>query len=688
MSSKSTKGSAKPAGKGKESKVIKKSSGPSLDKLQKENEDLRKQLRVASGQLAYLRENLDPSAFRKAAGITSMDGNHIYDDALKSAEEMINKQKCELEELQRNKQSQVKEMDGKTRNEKDVSKDGGNATLKAEIEKLKEQIKELTTQLSEAERNNRPVKGTAPAVPVSSTQKRKDVDVQKEKSTLSDEIKRLKDENEKITKDAKLDLEQTKQKLSISLDEEKRLNDEIKRLKDENEKITKDAKLDLEQTKQKLSISLEEEKRLKKRVDENHAKADRNNTNASQSSSSESEKNNVAQAKSTWERKYDETLKKHQAEMDKLQKENDATLDKKDKKYDETLKKHHEEMEKLRKENDATLDKRDKKYDETLKKHHEEMEKLRNENDATLNKRDKEKETLTKQLAKVQGENKDILRKKEGEISKLQDEKKDLEKEISQMKKDLEKKKASPARRDQTHDEGNEEFRKKLKDAQEEITELRNRLSKVVGAKLSDDNPNITDLSDENRPTKLAEKYSELYDNEWTDAYEDAEVEGLDEGKAIAKLLGILMDVDCYCRLMANDFKNNIKRAALSLIENGSNVKETKVDVTRNKLLKEMQKSFAPLLVEDVYKNLVQKNKLKLPKNTERFYRSCVELCWLMSVQDPPVVFDTPKTGGKFDSDRYRTYTKTGNQLDYVVWPPMLLHAGGPLLAKGVAQGK
>ncbi|WAR09281.1 hypothetical protein MAR_019239, partial [Mya arenaria] len=138
--------------------------------------------------------------------------------------------------------------------------------------------------------------------------------------------------------------------------------------------------------------------------------------------------------------------------------------------------------------------------------------------------------------------------------------------------------------------------------------------------------------------------------------------------------------VDGECRSMANDFKNNIKRAALSLSKNGSNMIETKVDVTRNKLLKEMQKSFAPLLVDDVYKNLVNKSKPKLPKNTERFYRSCVELCWLMSVQDPPVVFDTPKTGGKFDSDRYRTYTKTGKHLDYVVWPPMLLHAGGPLL--------
>ena len=33
-------------------------------------------------------------------------------------------------------------------------------------------------------------------------------------------------------------------------------------------------------------------------------------------------------------------------------------------------------------------------------------------------------------------------------------------------------------------------------------------------------NPMITDLGDINRPTKLAEQFSVLYDNEWTDAFD------------------------------------------------------------------------------------------------------------------------------------------------------------------------
>lgn len=55
------------------------------------------------------------------------------------------------------------------------------------------------------------------------------------------------------------------------------------------------------------------------------------------------------------------------------------------------------------------------------------------------------------------------------------------------------------------------------------------------------DNPNIADLSDENRPTKLSEKYSELYDNEWTDAYEEVEPDYGTEEQTIHHLYDTLL---------------------------------------------------------------------------------------------------------------------------------------------------
>lgn len=47
------------------------------------------------------------------------------------------------------------------------------------------------------------------------------------------------------------------------------------------------------------------------------------------------------------------------------------------------------------------------------------------------------------------------------------------------------------------------------------------RLSRIASNSLTDNNPNIADLSDQNRPTKLADRFQELYCNEWSGAYED-----------------------------------------------------------------------------------------------------------------------------------------------------------------------
>lgn len=70
---------------------------------------------------------------------------------------------------------------------------------------------------------------------------------------------------------------------------------------------------------------------------------------------------------------------------------------------------------------------------------------------------------------------------------------------------------------------------------------LYRRLSEVAGAKLKSNNPAITDLSDENRPLKLAEKFSQIYDDDWTDSLEEITKIGVDEETSISFLLRIVM---------------------------------------------------------------------------------------------------------------------------------------------------
>ena len=63
------------------------------------------------------------------------------------------------------------------------------------------------------------------------------------------------------------------------------------------------------------------------------------------------------------------------------------------------------------------------------------------------------------------------------------------------------------------------------------------RLSKLTSEKLTSSNPNVTDLADPDRPTKLGEVSSELYDNEWTDAFEALLSGGRNERFSIRILL-------------------------------------------------------------------------------------------------------------------------------------------------------
>ena len=58
-----------------------------------------------------------------------------------------------------------------------------------------------------------------------------------------------------------------------------------------------------------------------------------------------------------------------------------------------------------------------------------------------------------------------------------------------------------------------------------------------------------------------------------------------------------------------------------------------------------------------------------------------------MVVQDPPLCLHKSQLFESFDTKLYREYTARGPFLQFVVWPTVLLHKGGPILAKGVAQG-
>lgn len=66
------------------------------------------------------------------------------------------------------------------------------------------------------------------------------------------------------------------------------------------------------------------------------------------------------------------------------------------------------------------------------------------------------------------------------------------------------------------------------------------RLSKAMGNKLTDGNTAVANLSDPHRPEKMAEKFSQLYDDEWTSAYDVlTSMFAMDEKVAVDCLLNV-----------------------------------------------------------------------------------------------------------------------------------------------------
>lgn len=74
----------------------------------------------------------------------------------------------------------------------------------------------------------------------------------------------------------------------------------------------------------------------------------------------------------------------------------------------------------------------------------------------------------------------------------------------------------------------------------------------------------------------------------------------------------------------------------------------------------------------------------------DSYVAKCMKICWSMCRHEPPVHIHFPeiKDDLPYDTNMYKPYTKAGKHLDFVVWPALYLHENGPMLAKGVAQGR
>ncbi|XP_033743549.1 uncharacterized protein LOC117329632 [Pecten maximus] len=226
-----------------------------------------------------------------------------------------------------------------------------------------------------------------------------------------------------------------------------------------------------------------------------------------------------------------------------------------------------------------------------------------------------------------------------------------------------------------------------------EKNEALTRLSKELGNKLTDNNPAIADLSDPNRALKIAEKYNELYDNEWTDAMEKLDETDKNEKRNTQVLLDILTKCYKFCVELAEKQMKLLEMALVSPMDMERPKQAWELSVKFNvpksifKQLKDCRKEMSSQVMENIAQENVADKIGYHANKIPHFVKKCIEVCWFMCVLDPPVVIGKQATlNDTFDTNIYKPYTNSGTIVSYNVWPPLLLHQNGSLLVKGIVQ--
>ncbi|XP_060552376.1 coiled-coil domain-containing protein 89-like isoform X2 [Ruditapes philippinarum] len=338
---------------------------------------------------------------------------------------------------------------------------------------------------------------------------------------------------------------------------------------------------------------------------------------------------------------------------------------------DETLK-LKEEIEKLRMEN------------QTLKSHHDRISS--NRNDENVKALEQELQKAKQENEEYKNVNSKVIRKyqkAEEKIKRIEQTVAEDQRSIDKITRECESVKEQMSALQNRYQAAYDE---KVKIGKE-LSESKSRLSRMMGNKLGDNNPDIADLSDKNRPTKLAEKNTELYDNEWTDAFEVFQTKYATEKETIEKLLQMLQDIKVECDQIAQEQVQKLTEA-MKLKRSTQRIPDHIF-----KQLKDFRRFTAEESLPEVIEKCLHKVRFKdyqkflRDEGVLKFFKGCVELCWFMNVQDPPLVFGhTPKKNDEFDGNYFKFYTSTGSKFEYMVWPALLLKENGAILSKGVAQ--
>ncbi|KAL3878825.1 hypothetical protein ACJMK2_031209 [Sinanodonta woodiana] len=208
-------------------------------------------------------------------------------------------------------------------------------------------------------------------------------------------------------------------------------------------------------------------------------------------------------------------------------------------------------------------------------------------------------------------------------------------------------------------------------------------------------------------PSRIAEKFQELYEREWLFALDELSVY-IGEKDAIYYLFKIIRFAYDYCTLTAEKQLADLTQVITDVIVSPNKIYHSAENITEYQIesassvvqdrgrayLTQLRRETAHASLPNVVKWFMTK---QLPDilppgfKAEKslilgFAHKCVELIWLMCAQYPPMYLEPAEHGLSFDDEYFRVYSKTGSVVDFCVWPLLREFKNGPVLIKGVIQ--
>ncbi|KAH3833562.1 hypothetical protein DPMN_106874 [Dreissena polymorpha] len=216
-----------------------------------------------------------------------------------------------------------------------------------------------------------------------------------------------------------------------------------------------------------------------------------------------------------------------------------------------------------------------------------------------------------------------------------------------------------------------------------------------------------------NSPTTLADRFTELYKTEWKSAHDEL-AHVLGDKQAVRHLLWIIAKSSIICASVATQQLQDVENSVIGIMVsrdplNKKSIMDDTIAKNNDEIAskarcmlidyrREIAKLSVPMLQKEIRRAIASELGTSLPRRFTgignhfiNYAEKCVEIIWLMYVHDPPMHLEwltREQEGTAFKVDAYMPYTRPGTLFDYCVWPVVRMQRNGPVLCKGIAQGR